>query len=70
MFRGETIRTGAPNSCDICGKKFKMKVMKSGAGYYVGTSCCDGPNTRESEYYANEVSINLDWGMDNIMWRE
>jgi len=29
----------------------KLDVYRSGAGYYIGTYCGCGPNTRESGYY-------------------
>ena len=41
-------------SCPECGHKYLPRVMKSAAGFYVGTSCTCGPFSRESEYYATE----------------
>lgn len=38
MLPGETIGSGAPNKCD-CGKKFRIRVLQSGGGYYIGTAC-------------------------------
>lgn len=38
--------------CYSCGRELSLSVLKSGAGYYIGTACNDcGPNTRESERY-------------------
>ena len=68
MFKGETINSGAPSCCHICGKKFKLKVMKTCA-YYVGTSCCEGPNTRESHYYQTEAECKEALESNNINWR-
>lgn len=54
MFPGETILTGAPDICRICGEKLVFKVCKSPAGYYVGTINCEGPYTRETGYGTKE----------------
>jgi hypothetical protein len=52
MLRGETIQSGASDMC--CGKKLKLQVLHSNAGYYVGTRCPEcGPYSRESGYYRN-----------------
>lgn len=55
VFPSETIGhltdTELEEKCDICGTLFKLKVCHSNAGYYVGTACCEGPNSRESGYY-------------------
>ncbi len=51
MFRGETITTGASDRYPICNKKLTFQVMRSQAGYYIGTSCCEGPYTRETSYF-------------------
>ncbi len=59
--QGETITTGASDGCD-CGTKMKFEVLRSNAGYYIGTTCrnktCEyylQPNSRESEYYRTEA---------------
>ncbi len=43
--------------CMDCGNRLPVKVLKSGAGYYIGTFCpkC-GPYSRESGYYPNLVA--------------
>jgi len=48
MLPGETIGSGAPNTC--CGEVLKLQVLKT-CGYYVGTFCphC-GPYSRETVY--------------------
>lgn len=51
VIPGETIASGAPDQCPDCGTKFVDQVLKSAAGYYVGTCCPCGPNSRESEYF-------------------
>lgn len=40
--------------CDICHTELPAQVLKSGAGYYIGTFCPkDGPYSRESGYYGS-----------------
>lgn len=51
MLPRETLGNGAEKSCPDCGIRFEPKVMSSNAGYYIGTSCDCGPNSRESGYY-------------------
>ena len=53
MIPGETIASGAPDTCPDCQVKVKLEVLMSGAGYYIGTRCNCGPYSRESEYYKN-----------------
>jgi uncharacterized Zn finger protein len=54
-FPGET---GHINTeCMDCGSPLPAKVLKSGAGYYIGTFCDNcGPYSRESGYYPDLVS--------------
>ena len=53
MMPGETILTGAKGSC--CGGKLHFRVLKSPAGYYVGTQCPQcGPYSRETIYIRDE----------------
>jgi non-ribosomal peptide synthetase component E (peptide arylation enzyme) len=54
MLPGETIATGAPSTCADCLKDLKNEVLRSAAGYYIGTLCDCGPYTRESGYYRTE----------------
>ncbi len=51
MIAGETIATGAADTCEDCGVKPELQVCHSMAGYYVGTYCDCGPYSRESDYY-------------------
>ena len=52
VMRGETILTGAPDVCPECYISVKpFKVLRSNAGYYIGTTCNCGNYTRESGYY-------------------
>lgn len=52
-LNGETLRTGMPRTCEECGVGVVEHVMKSAAGYYIGTACECGPYSRESGYYKN-----------------
>jgi hypothetical protein len=52
MLPGETILSGAPETCPDCGVfVLPFRVLMSGAGYYIGTECNDGPYSRESGYF-------------------
>lgn len=51
MLHGETIASGASPFCPDCGQRLKLRVLRSNAGYYIGTQCCCGPYNRESGYY-------------------
>ena len=64
MLPGETIASGAPTQCSTCGVRLKLEVLRSAAGYYVGTQCNCGPYSRETGYYktrdeAEKVLANL-----------
>jgi len=55
MINGETISTGAPTkTCPECGMTPALEVLKSAAGYYIGTWCNCGPYARESLYIATK----------------
>lgn len=51
MLTGETIQSGAPETCPDCQLKPRLQVCHSGAGYYIGTYCNCGPYSRESDYF-------------------
>jgi len=51
MIPGETIASGAPSQCPDCKVKLEPQVLRTPAGYYIGTQCNCGPYSRESEYY-------------------
>jgi len=52
MLPGETILSGASDTCPDCNEKLPFKVLSSGGGWYIGTFCHCGPYSRESEYFA------------------
>lgn len=52
MLPGETILSGADDKCPDCGKPMPFEVLRSNAGFYIGTWCpCSGPYSRETGYY-------------------
>jgi len=59
MLPGETLAsrclTQVPK-CSDCGESLNLKVLRSAAGYYVGTFCNCGPYSRESGYYDSRES--------------
>lgn len=64
MLPGETIASGAPSTCARCFKDVENEVLRSAAGYYIGTICGCGPYSRESGYYRTEEAAQraLDQG--------
>jgi hypothetical protein len=52
---GETIASGAAETCGDCGVRVVLTVCSSAAGYYVGSECNCGPYSRESGYYKTRV---------------
>lgn len=67
---GETIHLGAPRTCQDCGQKLYEKVMRSPAGWYIGTECDCGPYSRESEYYEHYDSAKGALDNGTIKYRE
>lgn len=53
VLPGETIQTGAAETCPDCGVTPKIEVLSgiSAAGHYIGTMCQCGPYSRESDYF-------------------
>jgi hypothetical protein len=67
---GETLRTGAPATCGDCGVTPALEILRSPAGYYIGTECACGPYTRETGYYKLEKDATLaldDWKAHNYV---
>lgn len=59
MLPGETIHSGAAPTCDVCGRTYDWQLMRTPAGWYVGTQCCAGPNTRETQYWNDRDDAEL-----------
>jgi len=55
MLPGETILSGAPRQCPDCKARLVTRVLRSGAGYYLGTECNCGPYSRESHYFESRA---------------
>ena len=70
VMHGETIHLGASPRCIGCGKLLEPKVCRFAEGYYIGTICCMGPNSRESHYYPSEESAQEALETNNINYRE
>lgn len=68
MLVGETILSGASPSC--CGKRLAFRVLRSAAGYYIGTACPNhGPYSRETGYFPTEADAQRE--LDNgPAWRD
>jgi hypothetical protein len=65
-LKGETIATGAPTRCPDCKKNLVVEVLHSNAGYYIGTWCDCGPNSRESGYYRRSEDAQRDLDSGNF----
>lgn len=50
---GETIHLGASPVCPDCKTVLLNDVLRSAAGYYIGTACRCGPYSRESGYFGS-----------------
>jgi hypothetical protein len=57
MLAGETILSGAPQTCEDCGVNItELSIYQSGAGFYIGAYCDCGPYSRESVYFPDRES--------------
>ena len=56
MIPRETINSGAAKRCPTCECDVgsALRVCRSAAGYYIGTTCDCGPYSRESGYYHSQ----------------
>ncbi len=56
--------TYAGKMCPDCGEIYTLKVCQSFSGYYIGTECQCGPNSRESGYFptAELAQVALETG--------
>ena len=54
---------------EFCGKTLEIQVMRSAAGYYIGTCSEDGPCSRESnEYFRKEGDAEA--ALSNGTWTQ
>jgi hypothetical protein len=52
-----------------CGPTLPLEVLKSAAGFYIGTSTQEGPYTRESAEYWNEKGA-AQVALENGLWTQ
>lgn len=70
VLPGETIRTGASDTCPDCKEKLVEQVLLSNAGYYIGTRCNCGPYSRESGYYKTREEAQNALDSQTVNYRE
>jgi len=69
MLPRETIHSGASRVCEDCGTSVVEKVMRSAAGFYIGTECSCGPYSRESGYYKTREEAEKALKTNRIKYR-
>jgi len=69
MLPGETIHSGASDTCPECHTKLVEQVLMSPAGYYIGTRCDCGPYSRESHYYKTREKAQNDLDNRTVKYR-
>ena len=69
MLLGETVRSGASETCRTCKIKTENEVCLSYAGYYIGRMCNCGPYSRESHYYPSRKTADEALATGLIKWR-
>lgn len=69
-FPEELVRYKGAQLCPVCGEQFEMKVMSTPAGFFVGTECCEGPNSRESDYYPSSAAVLAALAARTVAWRK
>lgn len=58
-----------PDKCDDCGVELKLQVLRSAAGYYIGTWCNCGPYSRASDYFPTQEAAAAElalWNQENV----
>ena len=66
MLPGECGHDGT--KCPDCGKVLVLQVLSSAAGYYLGTFCCCGPYSRESEYFPTRERAQAALRLEREEW--
>ena len=51
------------------GYTLPLEILKSGRGYYIGTQCCEGPVSRESEEYFKKYE-QAELALKNGTWTQ
>lgn len=55
----DTLETGVPTDCEVCGTHMRLEVLPSNSGFYIGTRCHCGPYRRESRYFPSREGAAL-----------
>jgi len=63
MILGECGHIGS--ICEDCGQALDLQVLKSAAGWYLGTSCDCGPYSRESRYFKTKEQARFELELQN-----
>lgn len=69
MLPGETVRSGAPETCPTCKVRTFNEVCLSATGYYIGRYCSCGPYSRESHYYPSRKTADEALATGLVKWR-
>jgi hypothetical protein len=70
MTQGDTRPPAIGALAEAAGKVFPLEVLKSGAGYYIGTLDTDGmPFSRESFEYWSQAS-DAETALQRGLWRQ
>lgn len=67
MQFSDSLSTGRLST--VCGRQLPLQVLKSAAGYYIGTADEDGPFTRESIEYWPSADLAAD-ALRNGTWTQ
>jgi hypothetical protein len=66
MLRGETIAAGAPDVRPTCATQLRLNVLRSAAGFYIGSQCDCGPYSRESGYFSTREQAEASLSTGNF----
>lgn len=59
----------SPAQCEDCQKDLPLQVLRSYAGYYIGTMCDCDPYSRASDYFPTRKIAEFElevWNIDEI----
>ena len=65
----ETIHLGASKRCSTCKTYAELQIMRSPAGFYLGSMCNCGPYSRESHYYNSKDQLQHDIDNNCVKYR-
>lgn len=67
MMEGEY---SGQHKCEDCGVEMEEEVLRSAAGYYIGTQCNCGPYGRGSHYYPTREAAQADLDAQTVNRRD